>query len=442
MNAVAGINRLFSNLFGQGGALSDEQNISKGLPPSPGSAAMPTVDAQRSGIRFGEFLAALDALPAEELAGTLMASKQLGIPLGRTLVVRRLVSNEDLGRLLEFHGLYRRGLCDFEHIREAFQLSKTKGLNVKESLAAIGLSVDEIESVRLGELLLAAQLIEVEQLNNALSLQNLCGLPLGRVLCIHFNFPAEIIDAALNFQTHIRQKAISYAEAVDHLKIMPLSMDADISMKPVIELDLQDLLIAGRVCSEADVQTATNFALANNLPLEKVLCGFNWIDPVLVSATLGLNKLVDGGYVTGHEAVNFLINADLSKRDGGGKTGDSEKLNLHKFLLACGFLTPPDIKEIAKLIVSRKGEFGEIIGRTIDDTTPKEDLQKMVFLCFSNDAQFADLLTRMFGSDELVITHARNLVDLLAINGASVEQAILSFASIRRDVARFSSASR
>ena len=402
---------------------------------------MPNVDAQRSGIRFGEFLAALDALPAEELAGTLMASKQLGIPLGRTLVVRRLISNEDLGRLLEFHGLYRRGLCDFEHIREAFQLSKNKGLNVKESLAAIGLSVDEIESVRLGELLLAAQLVDVEQLNNALSLQNLCGLPLGRVLCIHFNFPPEIIDAALGFQTNIRQKAISYAEAVDHLKIMPLAMNADMAMKPVIELDLQDLLIAGRVCSEADVQTATNFAVANNLPLEQVLCGFNWIDPALVSATLGLSKLVDGGYVTGHEAVNFLINADLSKKDG-VRMGDGEKFNLHKFLLACGFLTPPDIKEIAKLIVSRKKEFGDIIGRTIDDTTAKEELQKLVFNCFTNDAQFAELLTRMFGSDELVITHARNLVDLLSINGATVEQAILSFASIRRDVARFSSTSR
>jgi hypothetical protein len=401
----------------------------------------PGVDAQRTGIRFGEFLAALDALPAEELAGTLVASKQLGIPIGRTLVVRRLISNEDLGRLLEFHGLYRRGLCDFEHIRQAFQLSKDQGMNVKESLAAIGLPVDEIESVRLGELLLAAQLVDVEQLNNALSLQELCGLPLGRVLCIHFNFPAEIIDAALNFQTNIRQKTVSYADAVDHLKIMPLSMNADMTMKPVIELDLRDLLIAGRVCSESDVQTATNFALANNLPLEQVLCGFNWIDPALVSATLGLSKLVDGGYVTGHEAVNFLVNAEQSKKDGGVKTADGEKLNLHKFLLACGFLTPSDIKEIAKLIISRKNEFGAIIGRTIDDTTPKAELQSLVFQCFSSDAQFAELLTKMFGSDELVITHARNLVDLLAINGASVEQAILSFASIRRDVARFSGVS-
>ncbi len=395
----------------------------------------PSADAQRHGIRFGEFLAALDALQPEDLAGALLASKQLGIPLGRTLVVRRLVSNEDLGLLLEFHGLYRRNLCDLDHIREAFTLSK-QGLNVKESLAAIGLAVDEIESVRLGELLLAAQLVDVNQLNNALSLQNLCGLPLGRVLCIHFNFPSQIIDAALSFQTAIRQKTMSYVDAVDQLKIMPLAIDS--ALKPAIELDFRDLLVAGKVCSESDVQTATNFALANNLPLEQVLNGFTWIDPALVSATLGLSKLVDGGYITGHEAVNFLVNTDLSKNKS-ADDGDTEKLNLHKFLLACGFLTPQDIKEIARLIVTRKKEFGEIIGRTIDDTTPKDELQNLVFQCFSSDALLAALLSKMFGSDELVIGHARNLVDLLSISGASVEQAILSFAAIRRDVSRFSS---
>jgi hypothetical protein len=400
----------------------------------------PSVDTQRHGIRFGEFLAALDALQPEDLAGALMASKQLGIPLGRTLVVRRLISNEDLGRLLEFHGLYRRNLCDFEHIREAFNLSKVQGLNVKESLAAIGLSVEEIESVRLGELLLAAQLVDVNQLNNALGLQDLCGLPLGRVLCIHFSFPSQIIDAALNFQTGIRQKTMTYVDAVDQLKIMPLSIDSG-AIKPNLELDFRDLLIAGKVCSESDVQTATNFALANNLPLEQVLAGFTWIDPALVSATLGLSKLVDGGYITGHEAVGFLVNTDLTKKK---STDDNERenLNLHKFLLACGFLTPQDIKEIARLIVTRKNEFGEIIGRTINDTTPKDELQNLVFQAFSSDAVLAALLSKMFGSDELVIAHARNLVDLLSINGASVEQAILSFAAIRRDVARFSSSAR
>jgi hypothetical protein len=394
------------------------------------------VDAQRHGIRFGEFLAALDALPPEELAGALVASKQLGIPLGRTLVVRRLVSNEDLGRLLEFHGLYRRSLCDLEQIREAFSLSKDRGFNVKESLAAIGCPVDEIESVRLGELLLAAQLIDVNQLNNALSLQELCGLPLGRVLSIHFGFPQELVEAALNFQSNIRQKSVSYAEAVDQLKIMPLSLPPT-TMKPLLELDFRDLLIAGKVCSESDVQTATNFALSNNLPLQQVLCGFTWIDPNLVSATLGLSKLVEGGYIAGHDAVNFLVNAATARASKSDTEDTSDKLNLHKFLLACGFLTPQDIKEIARIIVTRKKEFADLVGQTIDDDTPKTELQKLVFACFADDALLAELLVRMFGSDELVMMHARNLVDLLAINGATVEQAILSFAAIRRDVTRF-----
>lgn len=399
-------------------------------------------DAQRTTIRFGEFLTALDLLPSDDLVNALKASKQLGIPIGRTLVVRRQISNEDLGRLLEFHGIYRRGLCDLEHVREAFKITKDKGLNIKDSLEAIGCRVDEIESVRLGELLLAAQLLDVDQLNSALSLQDLSGLPLGRVLCLHFNFASELIDAALGYQSSIRQKQISYADAVDRLKIIPLSLPPTM-MKPVIELELRDLLVAGKVCTESDLVTATNFALANNLPLEQVLRTFDYLDPTLVSATLGLSKLVEGGYVTGHEAVNFLLNADLTRKGSADakeeKSGDV--LNLHKFLLACGFLNPQDIKEIARIIVTRKREFGELMGVPLDESTTKEELQKMVFDCFASDKLLADLLHKMFGSDELVITHARNLVDLLAIHGATVEQAILSFASIRRDVAKFNTIS-
>ena len=99
-------------------------------------------DKKRQAIRFGEFLAALDALDTEELANALFSSQEIGIPLGRTLVVRGLLTNEDLGRLLEFHGLYRRGLCDFSQIKEAFSVAKKNNFNVKDALEAIGCSVE------------------------------------------------------------------------------------------------------------------------------------------------------------------------------------------------------------------------------------------------------------------------------------------------------------
>ncbi len=396
--------------------------------------AEPPVEAQRHAIRFGEFLAALDAIPAEKLATALKASKQLGIPLGRTLVVRRLLSNDDLGRLLEFHGLYRRGLCEFDQIRDAFVICHKNGLNVKEALDAIGCDTHEIESVRLGELLLAAEIIDVETLSNALSLQDLCGLPLGRVLSMHANVAQEIVDAALNYQTSIRQKEISYAEAVDKLKLMPLYLPPT-NMRPTIDLELRDLLVAGKVCSDNDLQLAMNFAIANNLPLEKVLANFEWFNPAFLSATIGLRKLIQSGYITAHEAVSFLLNCDLSKK--GKQTGEDEgvrALNLHKFLLASGYLTPDSIMEITKMISSRKVEFGEIIGMPIEKDTSDEALAKLLIHCFSSDQKLANVLIKMCSYDETVISHARNLVDLLTIGGARLEQALLSFAAVQRDL--------
>lgn len=390
-------------------------------------------DKKRQSIRFGEFLAALDALDTEDLANALFSSQEIGIPLGRTLVVRGLLTNEDLGKLLEFHGLYRRGLVDFDQIREAFSIAKRNSLNVKEALEALGCPVDEIESVRLGELLLAAGITDVEQLNSALSLQELCGLPLGRVLCIHMNVKEPLVEEALNLQRSIRQREISYPEAVDKLKFMLLNLESE-NISPIIDIDLRDLLVAGKICSDRDLEPAINFAVANNLPLEQVLGSFDWIDATLVSAVLGLSKLIESGYINAHEAVHFLVNRDSVN------TEEQESINLHKFLLACGYLSPEDVNELTKLMVTRAVDFCKIIGFPLSKSTTKEEFKNAMLQCFESDTQMADVLIKMFNADDLVITHARNMVDLVRIGGASLEQAILSFASLRRDVSKFSKA--
>lgn len=391
-------------------------------------------DKQRQGIRFGEFLAALDALDTEELANALFSSQEIGIPLGRTLVVRGLLTNEDLGRLLEFHGLYRRGLCDFGQIKQAFSVAKKNNFNVKEALESIGCPVDEIESVRLGELLLAAGLTDVNQLNSALSLQKLCGLPLGRVLVIHMNVPEELVDEALHLQREIRQKTSSYAEAVDKLKLVPLKLQAE-TLTPIIDIDLRDLLVAGKICTDRDLEPAINFAVANNLPLEQVLCSFDWIDPKLVSAALGLSKLIESGYISAQEAVGFLSNREENMKN---LSDNEEKLNLHKFLLACGYLSPHDVNQLTKLMVTNAAQFSELVEFELTKDTTKEQFKEAMLGCFEDDNQLAEVLIKMFEADDLVITHARNMVDLVKIGGASLEQAILSFASLRRDVAKFS----
>lgn len=411
--------------------------ISLPAPPAPGANARPAsqVGGERQGIKFGEFLAGLGALDPEELVAALLASKELGVPIGRTLVVRRLVSNEDLGLLLEFHGLYRRGLCEFEDIESAFHLCKENGWNVSQSLNSLGLPVEPIDSVRLGELLLAAELIEADQLNDALSLQQLCGLPLGRILCLHHNVPSEIIDAALGFQQSIRQKSVAYIDAVDKLKIMPLSLPPS-AMKNIVELDLRDLLIASGIVSEGALLSAINFSVANNMLLEKVLVTLN-IDQALISAAAGLGKLTKHGYLPAHQAVEFLQNL----RDNGPATNakpvagdDGEPLTLHRFLMACAFLTPNNIRDLIKILMARGDEFVKVIDTPIRPSN-KEDLEELVMNCFRNDEQLAAVLINMIGCEEPVINHAKNLVNLVSMGGATLEQALLSFASIRKDVA-------
>ena len=389
-----------------------------------------------SEIRIGEFIAALDVLPPDKLKPALKVSQELGLPLGRTLVVRGLLSNEEVNSLLELHGMFKRGSVDFNSVAEAYDMSKRRGWHVREALSALGCAVDEVESVRLGELLLAAELLEEENLNHALNLQSYCGLPLGRVLCIDSKVPEKIVLSALEYQANVRTNTMNYEDAVDKLKMMPFLMNSD-SIRPVIEMDIKDLLVGGRICDESDLVPAQSFAKANNLPLEKALFRYQWVDVRLISAAVALSKLIGRGYISAQEGIEFLagvkegssleqarINADRSPEL---KIIEGD-LNLYKFLIASGFLTPSRIRQLTKEMISKETDFGKLVGVDLDKNSSRQEVREAIFQCFATDTMLIKVLVEFGDMHEDLANHARNLVDLIVLGGATVEQSLLSFA--------------
>lgn len=395
-----------------------------------------------SEIRLGEFIASLDVLPFSKLKAALKISRDFGLPLGRTLVVRGLLTNEELSTLLELHSIFKRGTVEFHHIVDAYGMSRRRGWQVREALSALGCAVDELETVRLGQLLVDAELVDEPDLEEALSLQRLCGLPLGRVLSIDARVDERIVGHALSYQNSIRNEGMRYESAVDKLKMLPFLIQTD-SLKPVIKLNLRELLIGGRICDESDLRPAVNFADANNLPLEKVLYGYDWLDPRLVSATVALSRLVDRGYISAQDAMEFLTGAlseDRIRRLDAVSAKSPElrliegDLNLYKFLIAAGFLNPDRIRNLTKEMVNREYDFGQLIGRTLDRTSSKNDLKAAVFECFATDAMLAPVLIKLGGVPEPLVEHAQNLVNLVNFGGASLEQCLLSFAWSRKEL--------
>jgi len=413
------------------------------LTPGDLITAEPDIDNARE-VRIGDFLCVLDVLPSDKLNAALKASREVGLPLGRTLVVRGLLTDDDLSMLLELHGLFRRGSVELYQVQEAFSMAKRRGWHIREALAAHGCAADDLESVRLGELLVTAELIDAAQLQEALSLQKLCGLPLGRVLCIDLKIPEQIVDTALACQTDVRMNGMRFGDAVDKLKLMPLMVTPEL-MRPVIHLELQDLLVAGRICDESDLKPAISFARANHVPLEEVLAGFDWINTSMVDAALALSKLIDRGYVTAQEAIAFLssvqerVDALEESRDTWATDLDESEapLNLYRFLLASGFLTPDKIRDLTKQMIARPDDFGKLVDLELDRSTTRNELRDIIIKTYANDEKLSRVLIDLSRVDQGLVTHARSLVSLVLLKGSSLERALLSFARMRREVGSY-----
>ncbi|MBZ0186399.1 MAG: hypothetical protein K8F91_09150, partial [Candidatus Obscuribacterales bacterium] len=292
-----------------------------------------------------------------------------------------------------------------------------------------------------------SELIDAEQLLAALFLQKLCGLPLGRVLCIDSKVPEQIVDTALLCQKDVRINGMRYGDAVDKLKLMPLQLVPEMQ-RPVIHLELKDLLIAGRICDEGDLKPAVSFASANHLPLQQVLFGLDWIDSTLVDAAVALNRLINRGYVTAHEAISFLssindrLDALADSRDTWATDLDESDapINLYRFLLACGFLTPDKIRDLTRTMISAESDFGALIGVPVDRSTTKNELRRLILDCYSTDKKLSKVLLELARVDQALVDHARSLVSLVLLGGASLEQALISFARLRYEVGDFDGA--
>jgi hypothetical protein len=93
-----------------------------------------------------------------------------------------------------------------------------EGLALEEALKESGFIRQEGETAKLGEILVAAELLKVEELNEFLRVGEKDELPLGRVLVQSRTIPRSIIILALNLQTALRRKEIHLEVAIDQLK--------------------------------------------------------------------------------------------------------------------------------------------------------------------------------------------------------------------------------
>ena len=172
-------------------------------------------------VKLGALLVGLDFISQQELVAIMDMANQVGMPLGRALVLSGKITDAELNIALQLHSLMRTSDVTMETAKKTFALVCYQGVPLIDALQRTGWTPSPNlpkETSQLGTLLLEAGLINEDQLREAQETSHKLGLPLGRILSLMGLVSQPLIIRVVDLQSMIRMGRLSQAEAIEYLK--------------------------------------------------------------------------------------------------------------------------------------------------------------------------------------------------------------------------------
>ncbi|MBS2006654.1 MAG: hypothetical protein JST01_06415 [Cyanobacteria bacterium SZAS TMP-1] len=150
--------------------------------------------------KLGELLLESGLVDKQQLEAALAHGQTSGLPLGRVLVVTGAVSEQLLSSALNAQILIRDRRVTREQAISSLRSAKERQVPIEETLAETGVAVLSAESVRLGELLVMARLLDEQKLMQAVELGLINEQPIGQVLVQNGMVEEALLQSALQIQ--------------------------------------------------------------------------------------------------------------------------------------------------------------------------------------------------------------------------------------------------
>lgn len=174
--------------------------------------------AEAKPVRIGELLTRAGVLRKQDLQEAIEISQDTGQMIGKVLIMSGFITKEDLQAAVEAQALVRDGNLEFELALLAIATCSREKLLLDQALDQLGWHPSQgSPSARLGELLLASEVVSIEQLYGALEQVRESIIPLGAVLIQLSIIDRETLDFALSVQADIRAGKITKLDGVSRL---------------------------------------------------------------------------------------------------------------------------------------------------------------------------------------------------------------------------------
>lgn len=267
-------------------------------------------------IPIGELLTKSGILSAELLTDALNKAKERALPLGKVLVMLGYIKQRDLKAAVEAQSLINDGMVSLEMAAQALAIVVKSDVKLPEALGQMGWKKQKQGATnRLGELLVEAEAVTWDQLDEALKTSQETGLPVGRVLVFRKYIANEVLLACLTAQKLIREGVINREQAVQGLKAVrqrQISFEESLQQSGFYRpparrsTPLGYILVQAGLLDQNQLMTCMELALTNEKPIGEVFIEERLLSRSLLKAAIKVQEMVDNGTLTGQLASQAL----------------------------------------------------------------------------------------------------------------------------------------
>lgn len=281
-------------------------------------------------------------------------------------------------------------------------------------------------SIRIGDLLIRAGILDPTGFDEAIQVATQIGLPFGRVLIMSNFVDEETLKAALQIQSMVNDKLIDLESGVTALTLVKrerLSLDEALQQvgykrqanRPTNKLG--ELLLNSGIVNNDQLNQSLTRSYETGLPMGRILIQLGILSQSVLASALNTQVLIRDGKITKDQGIASLkasyerqVSIEQSLADQGLLKQNQKGIRVGELLVMSRLLSEQDLLTALELGLVKEKLIGQIL---VDDGfIPKSALDAALKL---QQLVADDKISGLQAADALRVVHSRQI---------SVEQAI------------------
>jgi hypothetical protein len=269
--------------------------------------------------------------------------------------------------------------------------------------------VAEKKPMKLGELLISAQLLTTEQLSLAIQAAGQRSLPIGKILTMSGTLTELVLHEAIQAQSLVKDKHLASDSAVAALKLVAarqITLDEALTQigaprnSQFRTAKLGDILMAAQFVTENQVREAMRASDETGLPLGRILVLGQNLSEEMVSAALTAQVLLRDQRISFEQAIEGL------------KVARHKRMRVEDALAEQGYIAPPTKQKI---------KLGELY--MLAELILETDLMVSLERGLSNHKPLGQIFLESGLSDQEVLDASLSLQEMVANGSLNALQA-------------------